>query len=68
MVKGGHGQLHDINWGAFDHTSRASQLRSCIYNNLCECLWECVIIFVEICVSACVYNNIIMLVCVKLFM
>ena len=34
MIKGGHGQtnqLHDINWGALDHASRASQLMSCNY-------------------------------------
>ena len=34
MMKGGHGrtnQLHDINWDAFDHASRAPQLMSCNY-------------------------------------
>ena len=37
MVKGGRGQtkqLHDLNWGTFDHTSRAPQLlRSSNYCN-----------------------------------
>ena len=34
MMKGGHGQtnqLHNINWGALNHGSRASQLMSCNY-------------------------------------
>ena len=35
MMRGGHGpirQLQDLNWGAFDHASRAPQLRSYNYN------------------------------------
>lgn len=26
LMKGGHGQLYDINWGALDYASRAPQL------------------------------------------
>ena len=31
-------QLHDINWGAIDHASRALQLMSCNYY-LCVCVY-----------------------------
>ena len=33
MMRGGGGtnQLHDINWGALNHASRAPQLMSCNY-------------------------------------
>ena len=40
MMKGGHGQtnqLHDINWGALDRASYASQLMSCNYYNMSTC-------------------------------
>ena len=30
-------QLHDINWGALDHASRAPQLMSCNYT-VCVCV------------------------------
>ena len=34
-------QLHDINWGALDHASRALQLMSCNYY-VCVCVYVCV--------------------------
>ena len=34
-------QLHDINWGALDHASRAPQLMSCNYH-VCVCVYVCV--------------------------
>ena len=42
MMNGGHGQtnqLHDFNWGALDHASRAPQLMSCNYY---VCMYVCV--------------------------
>ena len=33
-------QIHDINWGALDHASRAPQLNY----NVCVCLYVCVFI------------------------
>ena len=54
MMKGGHGPtkwLQDLNWGAFDHTSHAHQLRSCNYYILCtacmcDSAWPaCVIVY-----------------------
>ena len=39
-MKGGHGQtnqLHDINWGTFNHASHVPQLMSCRYY-LCTCM------------------------------
>ena len=43
-MKGGQlptNQLHDINWGALDHASRAPQLMSCNYY-VCVCVCVCV--------------------------
>ena len=40
-------QLHDINWGALNHTSRAPQLS-------CECVCVCVCVCVCMCVCVCV--------------
>ena len=51
MMKGGHAQtnqLHDINWGAFNHTSHAPQLMSCDY-------YVSVIHYVCVCVCVRVY-------------
>ena len=53
MMKGGHGQtnqLHDINWGALDHASRAPQLMSCNYSVcVCVCTRACVCVCVCVC-------------------
>ena len=47
MMKGGHGQtnqLHDINWGALDHASHATQCSYCIHIlavlRVCLCVVE----------------------------
>ena len=58
MMKGDHGQinqLHDINWGEFDHASRAPQLMSCNYSvcmhaYVCVCMCVCVHTRVMVCV------------------
>ena len=44
MMKGDHGQtnqLHDINWGVFNHASRTPQLMSCNYY-VCVCTCDSV--------------------------
>ena len=57
MMKGDHGQinhLHDINWGEFDHASRAPQLMSCNYSvcmRVCVCAHTCD----GVCAHACEY-------------
>ena len=55
MMKGGHGQtnqLHDVNWGALDHASRAPQLMPHNYH-VCVCVCACVCVYV--CVCLCVH-------------
>ena len=47
MMNGGQlptNQLHNINWGALDHASRAPKLMSCNY-------------YVSVCVCVCVYTD-----------
>ncbi len=44
MMKGGHGQtnqLHNINWGALNHASRAPQLVTTMCVRLCVSLCVC---------------------------
>ena len=44
MMKGGHeqtNQLHDNNWGALDHPSRAPLFMLCNYS-VCVCVCACV--------------------------
>ena len=54
-------QLHDINWGAFDHASHTLQLMSlttctmCVYvcvdrTGVCSCVCMCICICVCVCV------------------
>ena len=52
MKLGQTNQLYDINWGALDHASHASQLMSCIYY-VCAC--ACVHVCIHACMHACVY-------------
>ena len=46
MAKGSHGPtklLHALTWGAFDHASRAPQVRACNYYVYVVCVYVCVV-------------------------
>ena len=51
MMKGSHGQLHEINWGAFNHASHAHVTTMlCVHDivSIHVCMCVCMTLYVKI--------------------